>query len=191
VAADHRRGWVRLDDVTITPDTKDWTWVLERPCPDCGFEASAVAPDRVPDGVRAAAAAFARVLERGEETRRRPSPGVWSPLEYACHVRDVFRRFDARLRLVLTTDDPQFENWDQDATAEQDDYGSQDPQRVRAELLEAGERLAQGFASVPAASWGRTGRRSDGASFTVVTLGQYLLHDLVHHVWDVTGERAG
>jgi hypothetical protein len=24
-----------------------------------------------------------------------------------------------------------------------------------------------------------------------VTLGQYLLHDLVHHVWDVTGEPAG
>ena len=20
------------------PDTKDWTWVLDRPCPDCGFE---------------------------------------------------------------------------------------------------------------------------------------------------------
>ena len=25
----------------ITPDTKDWTWVLERPCPECGFEAAA------------------------------------------------------------------------------------------------------------------------------------------------------
>ena len=22
----------------ITPDTKDWTWVMERPCPDCGFD---------------------------------------------------------------------------------------------------------------------------------------------------------
>lgn len=20
----------------IVPDTKDWTWVLERPCPECG-----------------------------------------------------------------------------------------------------------------------------------------------------------
>jgi hypothetical protein len=176
--------------VTITPDTKDWTWVLRERCPDCGFDAAAVAPDGFPDGVRAAARAFAQVLERGEETRRRPDPAVWSPLEYSCHVRDVFRRFDARLRLMLTTDDPRFENWDQDATAEQDAYGTQDPERVRAELLEAGERLAQAFASVAPASWGRTGRRSDGASFTVVTLGQYLLHDLVHHVWDVTGEPA-
>ena len=177
--------------MTITPDTKDWTWVLRERCPQCGFDATAVAPDHIPEVIRETAAAFAQVLERGEETRRRPDPTVWSPLEYACHVRDVFRRFDARLRLMLTTDDPLFENWDQDATAEQDGYGSQDPQRVRAELLEAGERLAQGFASVPADSWARTGRRSDGSPFTVLTLGQYLLHDLVHHVWDVTGEPAG
>ncbi len=176
--------------MSITPDTKDWTWVLRERCPQCGFDAAGLPREQVPDGVRAAAGAFAQVLERGEETRQRPDPAVWSPLEYACHVRDVFRRFDARLRLMLTTADPLFENWDQDATAEQDAYGSQDPQRVRAELLEAGERLAQGFASVPAAGWDRTARRSDGANFTVVTLGQYLLHDLVHHVWDVTGRPA-
>ena len=160
--------------MTITPDTKDWTWVLRERCPQCGFEASAVAPDRFPDAVRAASAAFAQVLERGEGTRRRPDPAVWSPLEYGCHVRDVFRTFDARLRLMLTADDPLFENWDQDATAEQDGYGSQDPQRVRAELLEAGERMARAFASVPDGSWGRTGRRSNGSEFTVLTLGQYL-----------------
>ena len=177
--------------MTITPDTKDWTWVLRERCPQCGFEASAVAADHIPVVIRETAASFAQVLERGEETRRRPDPAVWSPLEYACHVRDVFRMFDDRLRLMLTTDDPLFENWDQDATAEQNAYGSQDPQRVRAQLLEAGERLAQAFESVPASSLVRTGRRSDGASFTVVTLGQYLLHDLVHHVWDVTGTPAG
>ena len=27
----------------ITPDTKDWTWVLDRPCPECGYDASTVA----------------------------------------------------------------------------------------------------------------------------------------------------
>jgi hypothetical protein len=25
----------------ITPDTKDWTWVLERACPECGFDPAA------------------------------------------------------------------------------------------------------------------------------------------------------
>jgi hypothetical protein len=25
--------------VTILPDTKDWTWVLDRPCPECDYDA--------------------------------------------------------------------------------------------------------------------------------------------------------
>ena len=28
--------------MAIVPDDKNWTWVLARPCPDCGFEAAAV-----------------------------------------------------------------------------------------------------------------------------------------------------
>ena len=31
----------------------------------------------------------------------------------------------------------------------------------------------------------RTGLRSDGSEFTVLTLGQYFLHDLAHHLVDV------
>jgi hypothetical protein len=27
--------------VTILPDTKDWTWVLDRPCPECDYDAGA------------------------------------------------------------------------------------------------------------------------------------------------------
>src|SRR4051794_791858 len=26
----------------VEPDTKDWTWVLDRPCPECGFDPAAV-----------------------------------------------------------------------------------------------------------------------------------------------------
>ena len=36
------------------PDTKDWTWVLDRPCPDCGFDASSVSASDVADRLRAA-----------------------------------------------------------------------------------------------------------------------------------------
>ena len=67
-------------------------------------------------------------------SRQRPRPDVWSPLEYACHVRDVFRLFDQRLGLMLAEDDPQFANWDQDDTAVDDRYGEQDPAVVAGEL---------------------------------------------------------
>ena len=175
--------------MTITPDTKDWTWVLDRPCPACGFDCGKLRPQDLPGVMREVAGTFAGVLTRtgADDVRRRPTPGVWSPLEYGCHVRDVVRRGDARTALMLTTDDPLFENWDQDAAAVEDAYGEQDPVRVAAELVEAADRLARTYEEVPAASWERTGRRSDGAPFTVLSLGRYFAHDLVHHLHDVTG----
>jgi len=30
--------------VAIEPDNKNWTWVLERQCPDCAFDAASVVP---------------------------------------------------------------------------------------------------------------------------------------------------
>ena len=181
---------VSAEQDAVEPDTKDWTWVLERPCPDCGFDSRTVGRAQVPQLLRAASARWVRVLGEGEATRRRPDPSVWSPLEYGCHVRDVFRRFDARLRLMLSEDDPRFENWDQDAAARDGAYGEQDPAGVSAELAEAGERLAAGFEAVPEQAWQRPARRSDGAGFTVESLSRYLVHDVVHHVHDVTGELA-
>ncbi len=38
--------------MTITPDTKDWTWVLEDACPECGFDARAVDASEVAARVR-------------------------------------------------------------------------------------------------------------------------------------------
>lgn len=172
--------------MTITPDTKDWTWVLSRPCEECGLDSSAVSPQDVGERLRRAARDLAAALESPDATTR-PQPEVWSPTEYACHVRDVFRLFLRRLELMLTEDDPLFENWDQDATALEDDYASQEPSVVAAELLAAVEPLAARFDALPADVLDRVGRRSDGARFTVTTFGQYLVHDPVHHVWDVTG----
>ena len=30
--------------MSIEPDNKDWTWVLDQPCPDCAYDASRVVP---------------------------------------------------------------------------------------------------------------------------------------------------
>ncbi|MFE6748976.1 DinB family protein [Kitasatospora purpeofusca] len=175
----------------IVPDTKDWTWVLEQPCADCGLDAGAVVREDVAGMVRANAAGWTAVLGGDpEELRRRPRPEIWSDLEYACHVRDVFRLFRVRLDLMLDQDDPLFANWDQDATAVAERYGEQRPDVVVVELAEAAEALAAAFEGVAGARWARTGSRSDGARFTVESFARYLIHDPVHHLYDVTGERV-
>ncbi|HMM94253.1 DinB family protein [Phycicoccus sp.] len=171
-------------DAAVESDTRDWTWVLERPCPDCGFEAAAVPADDVARLVLAATDPWPQVLASPDATRR-PDPATWSPLEYACHVRDVCRLFDERLALLLTEDDPTFANWDQDETAVADRYGEQDPATVAGEVATAAAALATRFAGVEDVAWSRTATRSDGSRFTTLTLGRYGLHDLVHHLHDV------
>jgi hypothetical protein len=173
----------RLGGTSITPDDKDWTWVLERPCPECGFDAPAVAPTDVARLVRENAAAWPPLLAH-PQARVRPTPDRWSALEYGCHVRDVFRLYDQRLHLMLDHDDPLFPNWDQDAAAVADRYNEQDPAAVTAELVDAAERLAASFDAVQPDQWGRTGGRSDGARFTVASFSRYFIHDPVHHVHD-------
>jgi len=170
--------------MAITPDDKDWTWVLERPCPDCEFDARAIDVDATPLLLRDLAGSWRDVLGR-DDVDQRPAPDKWSPLEYACHVRDVFRLFDTRLQLMLANDGARFENWDQDKTAIEDRYDLQDPGDVSEQLVAASEVLADHFALVEGPLWAHRGIRSNGSEFTVTTFALYLLHDPIHHLWDV------
>jgi DinB superfamily len=168
----------------IEPDTKDWTWVLDRPCSECGFEPAAVHHTQVAGRIRGDATNWVRRLGQDGAERRR-QPAVWSTLEYGCHIRDVHRIFNHRVRLMLTEDKPQFPNWDQDETAIADDYASQDPATVATELFDAAGIVADTYANVPADAWTRRGLRSNGSEFTVASIAIYQLHDIVHHAHDV------
>jgi hypothetical protein len=169
----------------IVPDEKDWTWVLHRPCGECGFDASTTSAADVAGLVRGNAAAWQAILRGGLVSPGRPNDATWSSLEYACHVRDVYRRYLGRLELMLDEDDPMFLNWDQDASALEDACDEQEPAQVVGELADAAEGLASRLDRVENQQWERPGRRSDGASFTVDSIARYMVHDTIHHVWDV------
>lgn len=168
-------------------DDRDWTYVITDGCAECGFvprPATATA-----ETLRAAIAPWRDVLARpGVATR--PEPLVWSPLEYGCHVRDVCRKFDERVRLMLDRDDPGFANWDQDAAAIQGQYHRQDPELVAIEFAEAAQSFADLLDTIAGEQWERTGRRSNGSFFTVGTLAVYFSHDIKHHLHDVGVERS-
>ena len=168
----------------ITPDTKDWTWVLDEPCAQCGYDSTTVEPSTVGERVRQAVPRWRQALRRPAAADR-PRDDVWSPLEYACHVRDVCTIFDGRLQQMLTVDAPEFANWDQDETAVKQRYGEQDPGQVSTELAAAGSTIAARFDGVSGLQWDRTGTRSDGARFTIASFSRYFLHDVEHHLHDV------
>ncbi len=170
--------------MAIEPDTKDWTWVLDERCGECGFDPAAVDVADLPELVHQNVRGWDGALE-GPDAAVRPAANIWSPLEYACHVRDVHRLFAERVRLMLDSDDPTFANWDQDETAVEQNYGAQDPTVVAVEMVEAAAEIAAVFAAVRDDQWGRLGRRSNGSVFTVASLGTYYLHDVVHHLHDI------
>lgn len=177
---------------SIAPDTKDWTWVLREPCSECGFVAADL--DRADLGqlVRDDAIGWATVLNQPGVTQR-PDEQTWSPLEYACHVRDVHRIFGERLALMLDEVEPTFANWDQDETALAERYDQQDPAVVGPELVAAAEAVAEAYDAIvgaPEETWARRGLRDNGSEFTVDSLARYHLHDVLHHTHDVRDTAA-
>lgn len=171
-------------DPEITPDEKDWTWVLDRPCPDCGYDASDHPRAGLGKAIRRNALRWRPLLDRPLADRR-PRPDQWSALEYGAHVRDVYTICLGRLQTMLAEDDPTFANWDQDATAVEQDYAAQDPFQVARDLESAAIAFAEAYDAIEDTQWSRTGMRSDGARFTIESFGRYVLHDPMHHVWDV------
>jgi hypothetical protein len=173
-----------VDPPLPEPDAKDWTWVLERPCGECGFDPAAITREDIANELLATTPRWQTALSR-TDVGVRLNPATWSVLEYGCHARDVHIIFGARARLMLSEDNPEFENWDQDQTALEKRYWTADPGEVAEEIDVAGQAAAAAFTGLSAEQWSRPGRRSNGSMFTTETLGIYYLHDVAHHLYDV------
>lgn len=173
----------------MKPDTQDWTWTLTRRCQECGLAAGEIEASEVAVRAFVAAEEWVQILRSSPAAELRPEPEVWSPLEYGAHVRDVFRLFDSRLQQLLSEDNPTFAHWDQDRTAIEERYGEQDLEVVADELEAAAQLLVARIEALTPEQLSRPGHRSDGSEFTVRTLLQYVLHDVIHHLWDVTGQQ--
>jgi SAM-dependent methyltransferase len=175
---------VTSEPPALERDTKDWTWVLERPCGECGFEASAFDRPAIPRAFRRNAQVwFALLADPSAAERSRPDR--WSTLEYACHVHDVHQIYHERVSRMLAEDDPHFDDWDQDQSSEEGHYSQQLPAIVGPTLVAAAYAMSDLYAAVPPLAWQRRGRRSDGSEFTIESLARYQLHDVVHHLHDV------
>lgn len=170
----------------IPRDDKDWTFTITSACPECGTDAASLDRTELAAAIRAHIGPWQAALA-APTARDRPDPRVWSPVEYACHVRDVCRLFGERARLMLENDVPVFPDWDGDAAAAA--YGVSDPAVVAGELSAALEGYAATHEGLSATDGQRAGLRGDGRRFTVDALARYGLHEVAHHLWDVRDAR--
>jgi len=167
-----------------TPDSKDWTWVLDSACDECGHDVHGLDPRLLAGLVRDSVPRFAAALRR-PDAGVRPSPQVWSQLEYCAHVGDMYEVMDRRLELILGQDEPTFANWDQDEAALRNNYAALAPGHVEERLRDTAEAFAVTLESLRDAQLERKGFRSNGSVFTAATLARYAWHDAAHHLHDI------
>ena len=110
------------------------------------------------------------------DLRRRPAPDVWSPLEYACHTRDVIAVFKER---PPSGNDPgqQLGWWDHDAVVVDSRYNEQEsssPRRWRQR-----SPVRSGTSDLAPAQWDAAAERRPGERF--IEGWRAVLHEMVHH----------
>ncbi|MGH7912982.1 MAG: DinB family protein [Candidatus Dormibacteraceae bacterium] len=117
----------------------------------------------------------------------RPAPTVWSPLEYLCHVRDVFVTHLIRLYRSRTEDDPALEPMYNDLRAARLRYRERDLAATLDELEAAVQGLLCESDRVRPDGWSRVVHRLPGERRTAAWLLRNAAHEGVHHLRDLEG----
>src|SRR5690606_39586673 len=123
----------------------------------------------------------------------RPSPEVWSPLEYAAHVRDVLEVQRERVMVALLHDAPTFEPMGRDERVVAWRYNEQDPAVVAAELRRNARELGAVLDTLDATGWARIGIYTwpEPAERDVTWIGRHTIHEMAHHLLDVNRALQG
>ena len=163
-------------------------------CDSCRFIYADVAAPAIPARLAAFGAQYAALLQPPGRSaawfgilRTRPEEGVWSALEYACHVRDVFLVQRDRLYAALVEDTPTFTPMYRDQRVTLARYNAQDPEEVAAQLATAAQLIAQAFNALDSAQFQRRCIYNFPAPSerSLLWVGQHAVHEGEHHFRDI------
>jgi hypothetical protein len=172
------------DTPTSTPES----------CPVCGFVWTSVPRDQVGRRVLAATAATAERVRSAPAGRvgARPAPEVWSPLEYAAHLRDVLYNIRDRVVVGLAEDTPTFKPMYRDVRVEAGLYEGEEAAVVADELERAGALFARTIDALDDAQLGRPCYYTSQSPHrcTLLWLGQQAVHESEHHGDDIAAGLA-
>jgi hypothetical protein len=161
-------------------------------CPECGLDYDTISPQDAKVAIRSFPrryrAALAAAMEDDADAgliRRRPEPRVWSALEYAAHVADIFDAMAGIVCEMRSKQHPSLDMFDADERAASAGYASQDPGDVLDRLAANAERLASEVDAAGPDDWsGRTAIFPWGDR-DLLTMVRNAVHEGSHHLRDV------
>ena len=148
--------------------------------------------DRLGAALLAAAAAWRDFLSTTDDTYLRtvPGPGIFSPMQYGAHVRDIQRVYGDRILLMLQEESPVFPQFNPDE-GEWGAFNRLGVVELADGIDEQAERLAGILRELHPEDWSRTMIRDGGSDgvyeFTVAGLASYAVHESAHHLQDADG----
>ena len=157
-------------------------------CDDCGFSYDLDTAEAAgPAIVAGVGTATDLVLGAGPEARRRTEPDMWSPLEYACHLRDVLLVQRERVLEARRTETPSFTPMGRDERVDHDGYAGQAPVDVARQLGDAAALFGNVLARLGEDEWDRTVVYSypRPAERSLRWVAVHTVHEVVHHTEDI------
>ncbi|MEU7215791.1 DinB family protein [Nocardia iowensis] len=127
------------------------------------------------------------LLTDSPKLRRRPRAEVWSPLEYACHMRDVLLLQRERALAARRMTTPEATPMGRDERAEHDGYADQRPSDVGRQIRDAAQLFANVLERLSGDDWERTliFPYPEPQEQSLRWLALHTLHELRHHLLDM------
>jgi hypothetical protein len=171
-----------------------WQWhrIQMDACPQCGDHPAALPVASLGPLAVARAAEWRAFLQQADDAyvRHIPEPGVFSPLQYAAHVRDIVRVYTDRIILGIEQDAPTVpifqppqETWEA--------YNRSDVHELAADIEAQARRLEAIGEDMDSSAWSRIVVNDRGVygvySFTLAGLACNAVHEEHHHLLDAQG----
>lgn len=157
-------------------------------CAECGFAYDLGGAASAGAAVVAGATTMADLVGGGGDgVLTRQQPGVWSPLEYACHLRDVLLVQRERVLAARRQHRPAFSPMGRDERVEHDGYAEQDPGQVTRQLTDAASLFANVLSRLGDDDWDRPVVYSypSPTERSLRWVAVHTVHEVEHHLLDV------
>lgn len=157
-------------------------------CADCGFVYDLSQSAAAERSIRERVAEVVAILSaRDVNSRSRRQPGVWSPLEYGCHLRDMLLVQRERVLAARRMERPDCPPMGRDERVVHDGYAEQEPEDVARQLAGAAQMFSNVLARLDADDWDRTViyHYPETCERSLRWVAIHTMHEAQHHLLDI------